>query len=147
MFPAIPQVLQSGPVQLHFDKAVPGDESRGLVPFFHFKIQGQAGTVVGHLNFRVGDTPHVTLCAGHVGFEILPEFRGHAYSYHACHAIAPWIRRYYKEVVLTADPANGASRRIIEKLGADLLEEIEVPTVDPAYSGGARRKCRYAWIP
>jgi hypothetical protein len=31
-------------------------------------------------NFRVGNTEHVRVCAGHIGFEILEAFRGQGYQ-------------------------------------------------------------------
>ena len=147
MLADIPSDLHSGPTRLEFEKTVPEDPSRGLVPFYHFKILDGAGTILGHINFRVGDTQHITTCAGHVGFEITPEHRGHSYSYHACLALAPFVHLHYDRVILTADPDNVPSIRIIEKLGAAYLNEIEVPENDPAYLGGARRKRRYQWAP
>lgn len=145
MLVEIPNDLRSGPIRLEFEQTVPGDISRGLVPVHHFKILDKTATVVGHINLRIGDIRHITMCAGHVGFEILPEFRGHSFSYHACRALASFIRIHYEKVILTADPENVPSKRTIEKLGATFLDQIEVPADDPAYLGGARRKFRYEW--
>jgi RimJ/RimL family protein N-acetyltransferase len=44
------------------------------------------------------------------------------------------------------DPDNTPSIRIIEKLGAIFINEIDVPLDDPAYAKGARRKKRYEWM-
>jgi len=115
------------------------------VPYYHFKIATLAGTVAGHINFRVGDTPHARFAAGHVGYEIESEHRGHGYALAACKAIAPFVRRYYEQVLLTVDPSNHPSIRIIEQQGAKFIDEVEVPANDPAYIGGARRKKRYCW--
>jgi predicted acetyltransferase len=133
-------------VVLLFDRIVRPKSDAGLVPFYHFTIAGRDGTPVGHINFRVGNTRHINVCAGHVGFEILPEYRGHSYALHACRALAPFVRRHYERVILTADPDNVASIRTIERLGARFVEEIDVPPDDPSYAGGARRKRRYEWI-
>jgi len=143
----VPLRLMSGPISLRFEKTVSVEPGGELVPFYHFKIFDKDEVVVGHINFRVGETRHVTMCAGHVGYEIHPEYRGRSYSYHACIALEPFIRRHYDHVVLTADPSNMASIRIIEKLGAALINEIWVPEDDPAYAGGARKKKRYKWVP
>jgi len=143
----IPGDLQSGPIRLEFAETVGGDVQREFVPYYHFKIVHAAATIVGHINLRIGDTRHVKMCAGHVGFEVLPKFRGHSYSYHACRALAPLVRIHYENVILTADPDNVPSRRVIEKLGAHFIDEVDVPADDPAYLGGARRKCRYEWSP
>ena len=137
MFTDIPDNLRSGPVRLRYEHTIPAQPDRGKVAYYHFKILNEKETIVGHINFRVGDTRHVTLCAGHVGFEVLPNFRGNSYSYSACLALAPFIRRHYERIVLTADPANKASKRIIEKLGTSFIDEIGIPADDPAYEGEA----------
>jgi tagatose 1,6-diphosphate aldolase len=135
--------LRAGPIRLRFSEILPGDATRGLVPAFHFKILDSSDTEVGHINLRIGSTRHVQMAAGHVGFAILPPFRGSGYSLFACHALAPFVLRHYDRVILTADPANVASIRTIERLGAVFLGEVGVPEDDPAYAGGARRKLRY----
>ena len=141
----IPGVLKYGDIRLKFMKWVEGDSQKGLVPYYHFKILNESQENVGHINFRVGDTRHIILCAGHVGYEILPEFRGRNFGYQACLALSPFIRSHYDTIILTTDPENTPSKRIIEKLGGTLMNEIEVPNDDPAYIGGARRKVRYKW--
>jgi len=139
--------LRSGPVSLRYERTVPGDSSKGLVPAFRFDVLDEDGAAVGHVSLNVGSTRHVVLTAGHVGYEILPERRGSSYSYHACLALAPLVWRYCNPAILTVDPDNAASIRVIEKLGAKFLEEAEVPVDDPAYEGGARRRRRYMWEP
>lgn len=116
--PEPPQGLASGPVRLRFAGVVPGDEARGLVPYYHFQVFTLEGIEAGHINFRVGDTEHVRRSVGHVGYAIQPPFRGRGLALHACRALAPWIRHFYETVVLTCDRENEASRRTIERLGA-----------------------------
>ena len=147
MFTDVPSDLKSDQIRLAFDKIVEVESDSERVPYYHFKILNKNNVNVGHINFRVGDTRYITLCAGHIGFEVVPEYRGHAYSYYACLALASFVRRHYDSVMITADPQNHPSNRIIEKLGAKFLEEIEVPETDPAYANGARRKRRYVWTP
>ena len=147
MFTDIPDDLRSDPVSLRFEHTVPAEPESGKVAYYHFRVLDESNSIVGHINFRVGDTPHVMNCAGHIGFGILPHSRGKSYSYFACLALAPFVRRHYERVIVTADPANAASNRIIEKLGAIFINEIEVPEDDPAYENGARRKLRYEWAP
>jgi tagatose 1,6-diphosphate aldolase len=142
-----PSDLYSGPVHLRFEKIVTFKPVGEKVPYYRFKILNRESLDVGHINFRVGDTRHVTLCAGHVGFGVHPEHRGHGYAFHACRALGPFIARHYKQIILTADPENAPSILTIEKLGARFLEEIEVPVDDPTYANGARRKKRYEWTP
>src|SRR5689334_13855524 len=65
--PRPPETLACGQVTLRFGGILPGNEALGLVPSYHFRIQDLSGTDVGHLNFRVGDTEHVRIAAGHIG--------------------------------------------------------------------------------
>ena len=142
-----PGNLSFGDVRLRFVHVVPGDPSKGFVPAYHFRILNLGDSDVGHVNFRVGNTEHVHVCAGHIGFEILEEFRGHGYAGHACRAIAPFVRSVYRSVIVTCDPDNIASIKTIERLGARFIDEVPVPPHEPAYLRGSRMKRRYEWIP
>jgi predicted acetyltransferase len=145
--PAPPETLSYGEARLRFVKVVPGDPSRGFVPYYHFRIVTADGSDVGHINFRIGDTEHVRVCAGHIGFEILEPFRGHGYALQACRALASFVRAVSGTATITCDPDNLASRRTIERLGASFLDEVAVPPQDPHYERGSRRKRRYRWTP
>jgi predicted acetyltransferase len=147
MMVAIPINLHSGRISLKFEKIVSIEPGSELVPYYHFNIMDEDQSTVGHINFRVGETRHIMMCAGHIGYEVLPEYRGNLYSYHACKALTPFIKLHYDQVIMTVDPANLPSIRIIEKLGAKFINEIKVPADDPAYAGGARNKKRYEWKP
>jgi len=145
--PVPPEGLSSGEIVLRFTRVVAGVPSRGFVPYFHFRIVARDGSDVGHINFRVGDTEHVRVCAGHVGFEIAESFRGHGYALQACRAIAPFIRSIYPSVTITCDSDNAASRCTIERLGAEFIDEVVVPGPDPDEDPTPRIKRRYRWTP
>lgn len=142
-----PETLSFGEVGLHFVRVVPGDPSRDFVPAYHFRILLADGSDVGNVNFRVGDAEHVRVCAGHIGFEIREQFRGHGYAFQACRAIAPFVRLVSGAVTITCDPDNVASIRTIERLGASFTDEVSVPPHDPHYKRGSRTKKRYVWTP
>ena len=143
---AIPR-LAYGDIELRFTKILPGDPARGFVPGYHFSIVSRSGEELGYINFRVGATHHVLNTAGHIGFGVLEEHRGHGYAYQACRALEPFTRRHYSALVLTVDPTNAPSLRTIEKLGAEFINEVDVPANEPAYERGERRKRRYKWTP
>jgi predicted acetyltransferase len=143
--PAPPEDLSCGQVRLKFVRILPGDPSRGTVESYYFCILTADDREAGHLNFKAGDTEHVRLYAGHIGFEIKEEFRGLGLALKACRAIAPFIKRFYTEVIITCNPDNIASIRTIEKLGATFMEEIPVAETDPQYQAGNHSKRRYAW--
>jgi predicted acetyltransferase len=142
-----PDTLGFEGVRLRYEGAVPGDEARGLVPYYHFRILTPDGEDAGHINLRVGDTPHVQFAAGQVGYEISPAFRGRALAYRACQALAPFAKSLYPTLLLTTDPDNVPSIRTIEKLGATFLDEVAVPEDDPHALRGSLRKRRYEWTP
>ena len=145
LMPAPQELLSFGDVTLRFVRVVPGDDSRGLVPYYHFRIIAVDGADVRHINFRVGDTEHVLFCAGHIGFEVGESFRGRHFAFQACRAIAPFVRSFYETVTITSAPDNRASIWTIERLGASFVDEVAVPTHDPQYQGGSRSKKRYRW--
>jgi tagatose 1,6-diphosphate aldolase len=147
-FPPPPDDLFFGQVRLRFVRIIPGDPpARDFVPAYNFRILAADGLDVGHINFRVGDTEHVRVCAGHIGYEILEPFRGHGYALQACQAIAPFVRSFYKAVTITCDPDNRASIRTIERLGASFTDEVPVPSYDPHFQRVSRSKKRFKWIP
>jgi predicted acetyltransferase len=137
--------LHSGPIKLVFEKKVDVEPGGELVPFYHFKITDLDGTKVGHINFKVGDTDHIRQYVGHIGYEILPEYRGNSYSYFACNAIRPFVQVFYKKIILTCDIENTPSIKTIEKLKGNFLNEIIVPKHDPSYKGNLLKKRRYEW--
>src|SRR5712671_4807929 len=147
MFPNPPANLLFDQVHLKFVHIVPGDASRGLVPFYHFRILTADDQDAGHINFKVGDTDHVRFCVGHIGFGVSETFRGQSLAYQACRAIAPFVGSFYPTVIITADPDNHASIRTIERLGGSFIDEVIVPTHDPQYQRGSRSKKRYHWTP
>lgn len=132
---------------MRFIEILPADPSREFVPSYYFSIMNLEGCEVGHINFRVGDTPHVLICAGHIGYEIIETFRGNGYAGQACRALAPFISTAYDSVTITCDPDNMASMRTIEKLGATYTDTVPVPPHDPHYLRGSRFKRRYKWVP
>jgi predicted acetyltransferase len=137
--------LQYGTIKLLFIKIVETDSSRGLVPVYHFKILNLNDEVVGHINFKNGDTEHVLQYAGHIGYEIRDGYRGNGYAYFACLALKQFLRKDYAEVILTSDPDNLASIRTIKKLGARFINEVVVAQTDPSYENGSRVKHRFIW--
>lgn len=146
-FPPPPADLADGDITLKFSGIEKGNPPRGLVPYYHFRILLADGTDAGHINFRVGETVHVRLCAGHIGFGIGEDHRGRGYALKACRALAPFVRSLYETVIITCDPDNVASIRTLEKLGAQYIDTVDVPADDPGYALGARVKRRYHWHP
>ena len=140
-----PGNLCYGPVNLIFDNFVRVEPGCQLVSFYHFKISIKDGVIVGHINFKVGKTEHITQYAGHIGYGVLPEYRGNSYSYYACNAIQPFVKMIFDKVIITSDPGNFASLKTIEKLNTKFINEVVIPEDDPSYSGGLKIKKRFVW--
>ncbi|MEM0970700.1 MAG: GNAT family N-acetyltransferase [Verrucomicrobiota bacterium] len=145
--PPPPSSCRYGQVTLLFDSLTEGDAKRGFVPGYRFRIQNDHLIDVGILHVRVGDTRHVQIAAGHIGYEVQKTYRGHGFAGDACLAIAPWIAHQWGSVLITVDPDNVPSIRTIERLGAVFLDEVAVPQDDPHYQRGSFRKRRYRWSP
>jgi predicted acetyltransferase len=143
--PRPPTWIYGDSIRLHFSHIFPGNATCGQVHGYHFRIVSPGNVDAGHINLRIGDTPHIREVAGHIGYEIIPTQRGHGYAAKACRVLTPFVSKFYQTVIITADPDNLVSIHIIEKLGAQFLNEVAVPRDDVAYTSGARRKKRYQW--
>jgi predicted acetyltransferase len=143
---ATPPPLAFDGVSLHLEETVPADHEKGFVPVYRFAIRNSDNQRVGRISFKVGDVEHIRAFAGHIGYGIVEEHRGHGCAARACQALRPFIARYYDEIVMTSDPDNAASLRTIEKIGAEFVEEVDVPT--PSFVSSEHetlRKRRYVW--
>ena len=147
VLPAAPLSTVFDDIRVVFVSITEGDLQRGFVPGYHFRILNASGLDVGHLNFRVGDTEHVRLAAGHLGFAIADEHRGNRYASKACLALAAWIASFNEPLWITTDPDNLPSIRSIERIGGVFIDEVDVPRGDPHYLRGSLRKKRYRWNP
>jgi predicted acetyltransferase len=122
-----------------------GDPSRGFVPAYIFTMRNRfAGVDVGRISLRVGDTEHLRMYAGHIGYSVDRPFRGNHYAERSCRLLLPLARSHgMTELWITCNPENAASRRTLERLGAEMVEIVEVPRGNPIYHRGEKRKCRF----
>ena len=82
--------------------------------------------------------------AGHVGYGVEERHRGHRYAERALRLLSPVARRLgLGPLWVTCDPENVALRRTLERLGAELVEEVDVPPDCVIFGSGHPRKCRY----
>lgn len=143
--PIPPLNIAGEKICLKFIEIAPGDSEKGYVPYYHFEINQANDVIVGHINFRIGETDHIKYCAGHIGFKIIKEFRGKSYSFFACLALRPFVNSIYNSVFITANPQNLPSIKIIEKLGCEFIDEVSISPNEGAYLKGERTKRRYRW--
>ena len=79
--------------------------------------------------------------AGNIGYMVYQAYRGHHYAYRASRLLCSLAADLKAErLYITCSPDNIASRKTIEKLGADYIEETEVPKDHYLYAQGEKIK-------
>jgi predicted acetyltransferase len=99
------------------------------VPTYSFHMVGIShGMQMGQINLRIGSTPHVERYAGHIGYGVHSQHRGHHYAARSVKLLLPLARRHSLDPIwITCDPENLASRRSLEIAGAEFVEIVDVP--------------------
>ena len=140
-----PGRLVNGELELVLIEKYPGEPARDYVPAYKFQVRlaGQDENI-GRIELRVGNTNHVVRYAGHIGYGVVPEHRGHRYAARSCSLLLPLARKHGLETLwITCNPDNVASRRTCEIAGAELVEIVDLPENTDMYREGKRQKCRY----
>ena len=138
-----PGPLSDGELELVLVETTPGDQSREWLPAYLFEMR-VGGRRAGGLNLRVGNTRKIAMYAGHIGYAVEPEHRGHHYAERACRLILALAKAHGLDTIwITCNPDNIPSRRTCERLGAELVEIVPLPDDDDQYQAGDREKCRY----
>ena len=122
-----------------------GMHSVHKVPAYHFSIlhRGSAAEV-GKIRLRIGSTAHIERYAGHVGYEVHAAHRGNGYAARALQLLVPFAKQQEIDPLwITCDPENIASRRTLEKVGAEFVEIVDVPEDCIIFQSGHARKCRF----
>lgn len=121
----------------------PADPERGYVPAHVFDILVE-GETVGEIVLRIGETEHLKLYGGQVGYRVHPKHRGHGFASKALCLLLPIARREGIDPLwITCSPDNIASRRTLEKAGATLVEILDLPAGNDMHARGDRQKCRF----
>jgi RimJ/RimL family protein N-acetyltransferase len=111
------------------------------VPAYQFRMQSAAGEYIGRIRLRVGWNDDIVRYAGQVGYAVEPAFRGRRYAERACRMIIPVAQRHgMLHLWITCQPDNVASRRTLERLGAECVGVVDVPADYPLDAGAVRQK-------
>jgi predicted acetyltransferase len=115
------------------------------VPTYFFRMTHTApGSEVGKINLRAAVDQHICFHAGHVGYEVHPDSRGHRYASRALFLLKPLARQLgIDPLSITCDPDNIASRRSCEIAGATLVGVFDLPEDCVIRRNGHPRKCLY----
>ena len=129
-------------ISLKFSEYTPEVPEKGFVPAYIFNIIKDEKKV-GEVKFKAGTNEHI-LFAGHFGYGIEPNSRGHHYAERAVRLLLPFAKKLgFKRIIITCNPANIASRRTCERLGAELKGIYPIPENHSMYQRGERDVCRY----
>jgi predicted acetyltransferase len=136
-----------GEIEVVVKEKQTGDEPRGLVPAYHFNIRLRGNPVsVGQVDLRVGNTRHLVMYGGHIGYGVDKDYRGNRYAARACNLIRQVALDHgLRTLWITCNPDNWPSRRTCEILGCELVEIVDLPENTNMYQEGERQKCRYRW--
>jgi tagatose 1,6-diphosphate aldolase len=139
------EVLRDRDLWLELRAREPENPARGWVPAYRFAMRlDGVDHAVGRLSFRIGSNHTIERYAGHIGYEVSPAFRGNRLAERSCRLVLPLARRHgFRELWITCNPDNWPSRRTCERLGALLIDTVDVPRESELYSHGNERKCRY----
>ncbi len=133
-------------IDLVLERVSQENKEKGYVPSYDFAIclQGEEKKV-GGICLRIGDNENI-FYGGHIGYGVDAPYRGCGFATKACLLLRDLaISHAMKQLIITCNPENTASRRTIEKLGASLVEIVDLPVDSEMYLEGERRKCRYVW--
>jgi predicted acetyltransferase len=128
-----------------------GDGRGSRVPMYTFWMRLRPGQttgtdieMAGSISLRIGDTNDLRMYLGHIGYGVFPPARGRHLAERSCRLLLPLARAMgLRQLWITNNPDNWASRRTCERLGATLVEVVDLPKGHPLYERGDRQKCRY----
>jgi predicted acetyltransferase len=134
-------LLQDADLTVVLVECQPAATNAWGVPAYLFRLQTNNSERAGHIRLRVGWNDDVIRYAGQIGYGVEPAFRGSHYAERACRLILPLARGHgMKELWITCQPDNLASRRTLERLGAEFAGIFDVPAGYPLDAGIERRK-------
>lgn len=125
-----------------------GNPIGGQVPAYRFGMfQCGGSTKMGEVELRVGNTEHILLYAGHIGYEVYPRFRGRHVAARSVRLLLPLAWELGLHTLwITCNPDNYASRRTCELAGFTYVETVDIPPTNILYREGDRQKRRYRRI-
>ncbi|WBW96966.1 GNAT family N-acetyltransferase [Oceanirhabdus sp. W0125-5] len=138
--------ITDGEIALRIDEKLPENPEKKYVPAYRYKITlNDSVEPIGEIDIRIGDNEGI-FYGGHIGYMIEEDYRGNAYASKACRLIGKVAMAHGMEkVTITCNPDNYPSRRTCEKLGAELIEIVDLPEDNEMYQAGEKQKCRYLW--
>ena len=140
-----PGELEDEDLRLVLVKTLPPDPEKELVPAYEFEMRHSGSDdIMGHINLRIGNIDKIVKYGGHIGYDVIPEHRGHHYAARSLKLLFPFVRSHgIGTLWITCNPDNIASRRTCEIAGGTFIEIVDLPEDNDQYHAGERQKCRY----
>jgi predicted acetyltransferase len=137
--------LSDDDLGLELAETVAGEAGEDFIRTYDFNMLVAGSTQpAGRISLRIWTTDYFVRYVGHIAYSVAPEFRGRRYATRACRLLLPLARRHgMRTLWITCSPDNIASQRTCERLGAELVEVVDVPQGTSLYERGEQRKCRY----
>ena len=142
-----PQILKGEKLTLQLKEDSPANESKGgLRVLYYNMVLEETGETVGFVLLRVGYTTEVVRYNGHIGYGVESDWRGKGFASQGCIMLKEVAQSLGMDVIwITCTPDYWASRKTCERVGATLVEVVDVPLEIPSPSH-ERTRCRYRWI-
>ena len=133
-------------IDLIIDEKVEGNEEKGYVPAYKYKIyKHKSNDIIGEIDIRIGNNQNTSF-GGNIGYAIEEMFRGNGYASKACNLIKIVAKSHgVNSLFITCNPDNWASRKTCEKIGARFIELIVLPEDNEMYLAGEKQKCVFKW--
>ena len=136
--------LADGEIRLVCTVKKPAVPEKNFVPAYHFAVV-KGGEKIGGINLRIGYTNGLYY-GGQIGYDIDEAHRGNGYAATACRLLLPMAKAHgMQKLLITNIPANQASRRVCEKLGARLVRLARLPEWHDLYREGKRHVNIFEW--
>lgn len=134
-------------ISLIFNRLIRKTESLGQVPAYLFNITLPDETPIGQIDLRLGINESLVMYGGQIGYGIDKPYRGHGYAAQACELLRGLALDFgFEQLWVTCNPDNIASIKTCERLGATLVDQVDVPEGSELWYRGDRVKLRFLWV-
>ena len=118
----------------------------GVATCYYDILEHKTSLKVGSIDLRLTMNEDMYYY-GHIGYNILQKYRGHNYAYYACLLVFKEAKEkhHMNELIITCNPDNTPSYKILKKLGGELIEVIQVPKDHELYRLGDKFKCIFRY--
>lgn len=126
-------------------KERPADYNQYVLTYYYGIYLHKRRVRIGNCDLRIGHNDELYY-AGNIGYHIDKPYRGHHYAYEASRLLIEEAEKNHMDYLLiTCSPDNTASRKTIERIGAEYLETTDVPSDHWLYQRGEKVKRIYRY--